>query len=42
MSKRYGVISIPGALTPSEIITAYESGADIIKVFPADSMALSI
>lgn len=38
MSKRYGVISIPGALTPSEIITAYESGADIIKVFPADSM----
>ncbi|MEH7387804.1 bifunctional 4-hydroxy-2-oxoglutarate aldolase/2-dehydro-3-deoxy-phosphogluconate aldolase [Bacillus sp. JJ1521] len=35
MTKRYGVISIPGALTPTEILTAYESGADIIKVFPA-------
>ncbi|MEM5008715.1 bifunctional 4-hydroxy-2-oxoglutarate aldolase/2-dehydro-3-deoxy-phosphogluconate aldolase [Priestia megaterium] len=36
MTKRYGVVSIPGALTPSEILTAYENGADIIKVFPAD------
>ncbi|MFV9511343.1 bifunctional 4-hydroxy-2-oxoglutarate aldolase/2-dehydro-3-deoxy-phosphogluconate aldolase [Tepidibacillus sp. LV47] len=36
MAKRYGVISIPGALTPTEIITAYEHGADIIKVFPAN------
>ncbi|CAH0343846.1 bifunctional 4-hydroxy-2-oxoglutarate aldolase/2-dehydro-3-deoxy-phosphogluconate aldolase [Bacillus sp. CECT 9360] len=38
MTKRYGVISIPGAFTPTEILTAYESGADIIKVFPADSL----
>lgn len=36
ITKRYGVISIPGALTPTEILTAYESGADIIKVFPAN------
>lgn len=36
MAKRYGVISIPGALTPTEIITAYEHGADMIKVFPAN------
>ncbi|WP_017727101.1 bifunctional 4-hydroxy-2-oxoglutarate aldolase/2-dehydro-3-deoxy-phosphogluconate aldolase [Halalkalibacterium ligniniphilum] len=35
MAKRYGVISIPGALTPTEILTAYEQGADMIKVFPA-------
>lgn len=35
MTRRYGVISIPGALTPTEILTAYEYGADIIKVFPA-------
>jgi 2-dehydro-3-deoxyphosphogluconate aldolase/(4S)-4-hydroxy-2-oxoglutarate aldolase len=36
MAKRYGVISIPGALTPTEILTAYENGADVIKVFPAN------
>ncbi|WP_066188373.1 bifunctional 4-hydroxy-2-oxoglutarate aldolase/2-dehydro-3-deoxy-phosphogluconate aldolase [Gracilibacillus timonensis] len=35
MAKRYGIVSIPGAMTPTEILTAYESGADIIKVFPA-------
>ncbi|UOQ50783.1 bifunctional 4-hydroxy-2-oxoglutarate aldolase/2-dehydro-3-deoxy-phosphogluconate aldolase [Hymenobacter cellulosivorans] len=35
MTKRYGAISIPGAFTPTEILTAYEHGADIIKVFPA-------
>lgn len=36
MSKRYGVTNISGALTPTEILTAYEHGADIIKVFPAN------
>lgn len=35
MTKRYGAISIPGAFTPTEILTAYEHGADMIKVFPA-------
>jgi 2-dehydro-3-deoxyphosphogluconate aldolase/(4S)-4-hydroxy-2-oxoglutarate aldolase len=35
MTKRYGVISVPGALTPTEILTGYECGADLIKVFPA-------
>lgn len=35
MTKRYGVVSIPGAFTPTEILTAYEHGGDIIKVFPA-------
>jgi 2-dehydro-3-deoxyphosphogluconate aldolase / (4S)-4-hydroxy-2-oxoglutarate aldolase len=36
VTKRYGVVSIPGALTPTEILTAYEHGADLIKVFPAN------
>ncbi|MCP3763808.1 bifunctional 4-hydroxy-2-oxoglutarate aldolase/2-dehydro-3-deoxy-phosphogluconate aldolase [Domibacillus sp. A3M-37] len=40
MTKRYGTISIPGALTPTEILTAYEHGADIIKVFPADVLGV--
>lgn len=35
MTKRYGGISIPGAFTPTEILTAYEHGGDLIKVFPA-------
>jgi 2-dehydro-3-deoxyphosphogluconate aldolase/(4S)-4-hydroxy-2-oxoglutarate aldolase len=32
---RYGAVSIPGALTPTEILTAWEWGADLVKVFPA-------
>ncbi len=35
MTKRYGTVSIPGAFTPTEILSAYELGGDIIKVFPA-------
>jgi 2-dehydro-3-deoxyphosphogluconate aldolase/(4S)-4-hydroxy-2-oxoglutarate aldolase len=35
MTKRYDVVSIPGAFTPSEILTAHTYGGDIIKVFPA-------
>lgn len=38
MTKRYGIISVPGALTPTEMLTAYEYGADLIKVFPAAAM----
>ena len=32
---RYGKPVIPGALSPTEILTAWEAGADVIKVFPA-------
>ena len=32
---RYSIAVLPGALTPTEIITAWEAGADVIKVFPA-------
>lgn len=38
MTKRYGVISVPGAFTATEILSAYEYGADVIKVFPAGSV----
>ena len=36
-TRQLGAISIPGAFTPTEILTAYRNGADIIKVFPAGS-----
>ncbi|MCM2983472.1 2-dehydro-3-deoxyphosphogluconate aldolase [Niallia circulans] len=38
MTKRYGAVSIPAAFTPTEILEAYESGGDIIKVFPATAV----
>lgn len=36
-----GVPAIPGALTPTEIQTAHEAGADVVKVFPARAMGKS-
>jgi 2-dehydro-3-deoxyphosphogluconate aldolase / (4S)-4-hydroxy-2-oxoglutarate aldolase len=38
LTKRYGAVIIPGAMTPSEILQAYELGADMVKVFPAGSL----
>lgn len=38
LCNRYGVISSPGAFTPTEILTAYENGADLVKVFPAGTV----
>lgn len=35
MCHRYSIAALPGALTPTEIVTAWEAGADVIKVFPA-------
>ena len=34
--RRYDKLVMPGAFTPTEILTAWQSGADIVKVFPAD------
>lgn len=34
ITNQYGRISIPGVFTPTEILNAYASGADILKVFP--------
>jgi 2-dehydro-3-deoxyphosphogluconate aldolase / (4S)-4-hydroxy-2-oxoglutarate aldolase len=36
MCHRYDKLVMPGALTPTEILTAWEAGADIVKVFPAE------
>ncbi len=35
---RLGLVSMPGALTPTEIQNAHEWGADFVKVFPADDL----
>jgi len=34
-ARRYGKVVIAGAMTPTEILTAWEAGADMVKVFPA-------
>jgi 2-dehydro-3-deoxyphosphogluconate aldolase / (4S)-4-hydroxy-2-oxoglutarate aldolase len=36
--RRYGVPVIPGALTPTEVVTAWEAGADVVKVFPCSAV----
>jgi len=35
LAHRYSAIVIPGAATPTEILTAWNAGADMVKVFPA-------
>jgi 2-dehydro-3-deoxyphosphogluconate aldolase/(4S)-4-hydroxy-2-oxoglutarate aldolase len=35
MTNRHGRLSVPGLLTPTEMVTAYEAGADMVKLFPA-------
>jgi 2-dehydro-3-deoxyphosphogluconate aldolase/(4S)-4-hydroxy-2-oxoglutarate aldolase len=36
--KRYSKVVCPGALTPTEVITAWEAGADVVKVFPCGNV----
>jgi 2-dehydro-3-deoxyphosphogluconate aldolase / (4S)-4-hydroxy-2-oxoglutarate aldolase len=36
--RRRGVVAAPGAFTPTEILRAWNEGADIVKVFPATSL----
>lgn len=36
LCQRYQVLAMPGAMTPTEIVTALQAGADIVKVFPAE------
>src|SRR6202045_2638598 len=38
MCHRYSIAVLPGALTPTEIVTAWQAGADVVKVFPASAM----
>lgn len=36
-----GMVSMPGAMTPTEILTAHELGADFVKVFPTSGLGAS-
>src|SRR5512141_882050 len=38
MAKRYSKVICPGALTPTEVLTAWEAGADAVKVFPCGNV----
>lgn len=38
MAHRYDVAIMPGCFTPTEILTAWEAGADMVKVFPATAL----
>ena len=40
-TKELGMVSIPGALTPTEAQTAHLAGADFVKLFPLDAMGAS-
>lgn len=37
-TRRLGLVSLPGALSPSEIVQAHAAGADFVKVFPAGKL----
>jgi 2-dehydro-3-deoxyphosphogluconate aldolase/(4S)-4-hydroxy-2-oxoglutarate aldolase len=38
VAHRYSKVVMPGALTPTEVLTAWEAGADFVKVFPCGNM----
>src|SRR6202789_2865450 len=38
MCHRYSIAVLPGALTPTEVVTAWQAGADVVKVFPASAV----
>ncbi len=38
MVRRYSKVICPGALTPTEVVTAWEAGADIVKIFPCGNV----
>lgn len=40
-TKKLGLVSMPGAMTPTEVASSYAHGADIVKIFPADNLGLS-
>lgn len=41
ITKRNNCLSIPGAMTPSEILQGYNYGADAIKIFPSGALGAS-
>jgi 2-dehydro-3-deoxyphosphogluconate aldolase/(4S)-4-hydroxy-2-oxoglutarate aldolase len=38
MAKRYSKVIFPGALTPTEVLAAWEAGADAVKIFPCGNV----
>lgn len=36
LCRRYDKLVMPGAFTPTEVLTAWQAGADIVKIFPSD------
>jgi len=38
IAKRYSKVICPGALTPTEVLTAWEAGSDIVKIFPCGNV----
>jgi 2-dehydro-3-deoxyphosphogluconate aldolase/(4S)-4-hydroxy-2-oxoglutarate aldolase len=38
MAKRYSKVVMPGALTPTEVLAAWDAGADIVKIFPCGNV----
>lgn len=38
MCQKHGVAALPGALTPTEVLAAWNGGADVVKIFPASAM----
>jgi len=38
LCRRYDKVVMPGAFTPTEVLGAWEAGADVVKIFPADAV----
>jgi 2-dehydro-3-deoxyphosphogluconate aldolase/(4S)-4-hydroxy-2-oxoglutarate aldolase len=38
IARRYSKVVMPGALTPTEVLAAWEAGADIVKIFPCGNV----
>lgn len=38
LCRRYGIPVMPGALTPTEVVNAWQAGADMVKVFPCSAL----
>jgi 2-dehydro-3-deoxyphosphogluconate aldolase/(4S)-4-hydroxy-2-oxoglutarate aldolase len=36
LCRRYDTVVMPGAFTPTEVLSAWEAGADVVKIFPAE------
>lgn len=39
-TKELNLVSIPGAMTPTEVLAAYDAGADMVKLFPASCLGI--